>query len=331
MGQQFSESPITLIIVSPDQAELYEHLKGQLASSPDVQVFFDRRRTGRRRRAEPSEVERRQGERRQPPRLEYLRLPWVLVYHPQPGIVRRGFFERSPRLEGRESLERTANAPEEPRPDINRWVEETREVLDLLARVFEENARFLVQADTAERKREMLFHDMRELAEENRRLAHERQEWEETWTSINRAVELMNARLGELRRIETPSPTIEGKTILVVDDEPELVAILADMLSAEGCHVDTAANGLIALERLEGREYDLIVSDIKMPGLDGPSLYRETARQHPHLVRRFIFTTGGVTNFETTEFLQETRSPILIKPFTFEDVRRVVRLALEAA
>jgi CheY-like chemotaxis protein len=75
-------------------------------------------------------------------------------------------------------------------------------------------------------------------------------------------------------------------------------------------------------------KYELILSDVRMPDLDGPTLYREVERRHPDLLRRFIFLTGDVMSPETTQFLSQTGVPCLSKPFTLEMVREAVQRAL---
>ncbi len=91
-----------------------------------------------------------------------------------------------------------------------------------------------------------------------------------------------------------------------------------------------AANGAIALEKLRERFYDLVLSDLRMPELDGPGLYREVERRHPRLARRFVFLTGDTLSPEITTFLEETRAVSLNKPFAVEDVRRAVERAVRA-
>ena len=125
-----------------------------------------------------------------------------------------------------------------------------------------------------------------------------------------------------------PSALIRGKTILVVDDETEVGEVLAEMLSVDGHQVETAANGVIALEKLRERAYDLVVSDLRMPELDGPGLYREVERRHPALLGRFIFLTGDTLSPVIGAFLGQTRAPNLNKPFAPEEVRRVVQRVL---
>jgi CheY-like chemotaxis protein len=114
----------------------------------------------------------------------------------------------------------------------------------------------------------------------------------------------------------------------MVDDEPDVAGLLRDLLAVDAHQVETAANGALALEKLREGTYDLIVSDIKMPELDGPGLYREVQRRHPVLCRRLIFFTGDALNPETRAFLEETGAPSFGKPFSLEDVRRAMRRAL---
>src|SRR6266508_151147 len=66
-----------------------------------------------------------------------------------------------------------------------------------------------------------------------------------------------------------------GEAVLVVDDEPEVTNLLVEMLSGAGYRVDTAADGRVAVEKISKKAYDVVLSDVKMPGLDGPGLYRE--------------------------------------------------------
>jgi len=134
------------------------------------------------------------------------------------------------------------------------------------------------------------------------------------------------------RTSATPSlPSIQGgKAILVVDDEPEVAATLAEMLAEDGHQVETAPDGAIALRKLERRRYDLVLSDIRMPGLDGPGLYRALERRHPDLVRRFVFFTGDALSPETRQLVEETRTLAMSKPFDADAIRQVVRRALSA-
>ena len=119
-------------------------------------------------------------------------------------------------------------------------------------------------------------------------------------------------------------------SILIVDDEPEVASILAEILAEDDHRVDTADNGIEALDKLRDGAYDLIISDLKMPHLDGPGLYREVARRHPDMVRRMIFVTGDTLGPESAEFLRRSAAPTFGKPFEPHDVRRVIEQILRA-
>src|SRR5205823_4517813 len=82
------------------------------------------------------------------------------------------------------------------------------------------------------------------------------------------------------------------------DDEPEVAALLAEALRMDGHEVDTAANGAVALTMLDKRTYDLVLSDTKMPVVDGEEFYRELAHRAPTLRSRIIFVTGDVISRE---------------------------------
>src|SRR4029079_9021657 len=101
-----------------------------------------------------------------------------------------------------------------------------------------------------------------------------------------------------------PASGTESRRILVVDDEDDVAALLADALRMDGHSVEVARGGRAALQTLAVDRYDLIVSDVKMPGLDGPALYRALARVHPALADRFVFVTGDTLAAETGAFLQ---------------------------
>ncbi len=122
--------------------------------------------------------------------------------------------------------------------------------------------------------------------------------------------------------------SVGPKTILVVDDEPEIAAILVEALERDGYQAKTAENGADALRRLEQQSYDLVMSDTKMPVMDGIELYREMERRFPALQRRIIFVTGDVLDAEKQRVLESTGVPVLTKPFDLSEVRRVVRRRL---
>lgn len=123
--------------------------------------------------------------------------------------------------------------------------------------------------------------------------------------------------------------TLNAKRILVVDDEVPLAGLIAEILSAEGHRVDIAPNGLAALARVEHNEYDLILSDLRMPELDGPGLYRELERRRPDLLARIAFVTGSAQTPNMEQFLERTGVPILYKPFRLEELTKLATTLLD--
>ncbi|MGH7265766.1 MAG: MASE4 domain-containing protein [Candidatus Rokuibacteriota bacterium] len=124
------------------------------------------------------------------------------------------------------------------------------------------------------------------------------------------------------------APVVSGKTILVVDDEPDVAGVLAEALARDGHCVDTAPNGQAALAKIDAREHDLIVSDCGMPVLGGMELYRELTRRDPRLANRLIFVSGDTLNKQATDFLESIGAPRLSKPFALEQIQTLVRHVL---
>jgi signal transduction histidine kinase len=125
-----------------------------------------------------------------------------------------------------------------------------------------------------------------------------------------------------------PAAAPGPKRILVVDDDPGVATTLAEMLASDGHRVDMAPNGRAALDRIRAGTYDLVVSDLRMPELDGPGLYRELERIHPELLPRILFLTGDTLDPGVAAFLERTGAASVSKPFTWEEVRRALRRVL---
>ncbi len=122
-----------------------------------------------------------------------------------------------------------------------------------------------------------------------------------------------------------------GLSVLVVDDEPAIASLLADLLELEGYRVATAGNGVAALDQLRSGGFDAIVSDIRMPELDGPGLYREVEQLDAGLARRMVFVTGNVVADDTADFFSATGAPWIRKPFVRGDVQRALQQVLAPA
>ena len=131
--------------------------------------------------------------------------------------------------------------------------------------------------------------------------------------------------------IGAPSPSPDTRArILLVDDDPMITQLITDMLTLDGYDVETAPNGVAALEKVQGRRYDLILTDLHMPELDGAGLYRELARWQAHRPRKIIFLTGTAGESEAHRLVQETGLSLLRKPFNVAELLELVRKTLGA-
>jgi len=118
-------------------------------------------------------------------------------------------------------------------------------------------------------------------------------------------------------------------SVLVIDDEPGVAEIIRDSLLADGHQVDVVTSGRAALERLLFRQYDAILSDVRMPDLDGPALYEAIRDRHPAKLARMAFITGDTMSPAIRRFLDEAGRPYLEKPVMPADLRRMIARMVE--
>jgi putative nucleotidyltransferase with HDIG domain len=117
-----------------------------------------------------------------------------------------------------------------------------------------------------------------------------------------------------------------GEKILVVDDEDMIRDLCYHILSAEGYQVATVSNGAAALEELARMPADLMITDIKMPGMDGLELFERVKEQDQDLVT--IFITGHGTLDTAIESLMRGVDGFVLKPFTQEELLGAVDRAI---
>lgn len=115
-----------------------------------------------------------------------------------------------------------------------------------------------------------------------------------------------------------------GKRILAVENNELVLSFLEAGLVTAGYDVDTARNGREALEKIADDTYDLIISDIRMPELDGPGLCRALAPRRADVLAHFVFLTTAESLEENRAFLAQSRVPVLTKPVALEDLRSMV-------
>lgn len=121
-----------------------------------------------------------------------------------------------------------------------------------------------------------------------------------------------------------PRSSHRGTRVLVVEDEPTVARLIGDVLEDEGLRVDVLLDGREALERAGREPFDLVICDMKMPGLDGQAFYQSLARARSALQERFLFVTGDVIAQQTQEFLERHRLPHVAKPFRVEELTEKV-------
>lgn len=131
-------------------------------------------------------------------------------------------------------------------------------------------------------------------------------------------------RGGETPSLFTAAPVEERCAILVIDDEPWILDLARELLKADGHSVEIAASGQQALTLLAKRRFDVIVSDWKMPGMNGMSLYEHLSATDPAAAKRVMFMTGDVVSDTFQVFLKQNALTCLSKPFATGEFRATV-------
>jgi signal transduction histidine kinase/ActR/RegA family two-component response regulator len=119
--------------------------------------------------------------------------------------------------------------------------------------------------------------------------------------------------------------------VLVVDDEPHILHYMRATLDAWGHIPVVASDGEEALALAGNDDFDLLISDLRMPRLGGREFYEELARRRPEQAARLVFSTGDTVRGDTLAFLESLDRPYLHKPFSLAELRRLLdEIAREA-
>jgi CheY-like chemotaxis protein/anti-sigma regulatory factor (Ser/Thr protein kinase) len=113
-------------------------------------------------------------------------------------------------------------------------------------------------------------------------------------------------------------PAQPGTRILLAEDEEMVRLVVTRTLTRHNYHVDAAGSGEAALKLALAHDYALIISDLQMPGMDGPALYENLRHARPAL--RWLIITGDTMGERSHAFLERTQIPALPKPFTREQL-----------
>jgi len=119
-----------------------------------------------------------------------------------------------------------------------------------------------------------------------------------------------------------------GRRVLVVDDEVSIRLLLHDILRLDQHSVALASSGVEALDLVERERFDVIITDMKMPGMDGATFYRQVRQRDPAQARRMVFITGDTVSPDTRAFLQKVSNPVLAKPFKIGPLRDAIESVL---
>ncbi len=117
--------------------------------------------------------------------------------------------------------------------------------------------------------------------------------------------------------------------ILVADDESAIASLISETLTADGHRVAVACTAEEVLRRLGEETFDVLVSDLKMPGLGARRLVDEVRRLRPGLERRLVITSGDTVSREPEAVAASVGAEVIHKPFAVDELRRVVRRRLE--
>ena len=128
--------------------------------------------------------------------------------------------------------------------------------------------------------------------------------------------------------MEQSAKKSEGACILVIDDEPVIRDLLLDVLSRKGYQVDTAEDGASGLKMAEARQYNIVFTDIRMPGMYGVDVYKRLKVISP--LSRVIVMTGYGLEEMIREALDLGAFADVKKPFDIELIYSLAERAIES-
>lgn len=139
------------------------------------------------------------------------------------------------------------------------------------------------------------------------------------------------ASISVTRDAPVPTHLSSRHHILVVDDEAAVAELIARLLREQRFIVDVCHDGVQALDRLSRVAYDLIICDVRMPGMSGDELFAELNQRAPHLARRVLFVSGDTASHSTRDFFERSGVGYIEKPFTAAELISAVQRSLAAA
>jgi len=134
----------------------------------------------------------------------------------------------------------------------------------------------------------------------------------------------------EIDKVNEESKKGSGARILAVDDEPIILELIAEVLTAEGYEVETIDNPRDALEQIKTKRCDLLLLDIHMPYMSGFELYEHIKKINQRLASKVVFMTSksNFTKKHMRDFLSKTKAPCITKPFVIQQFKRKIKRML---
>ena len=123
------------------------------------------------------------------------------------------------------------------------------------------------------------------------------------------------------------SPAVPAR-VVVVDDDDAVREVTEMVLAGAGHSVRATANGFEALRWLEEQPWDLLILDLQMSEIDGPTLYREVLARWPAAASHVLFVSGVAELPRHDDTVKALNVPVLFKPFTLNDLRAAVARVL---
>ncbi len=123
--------------------------------------------------------------------------------------------------------------------------------------------------------------------------------------------------------------SLKDRKILVVDDNKSVASLLGEVLSRYGAESVKALSGQAAVEELKAQEFDLVILDVLMDGMDGWDVLAEIEKLQPELRSRTIIMTGDGFRLDTARKIKEFNLPALYKPFNLDTLYALACQTLE--
>lgn len=113
---------------------------------------------------------------------------------------------------------------------------------------------------------------------------------------------------------------LDAPTVLLIDDDEDTLAVLRRVLVGKEFYVEAADSARIAISKMVNENFDVVLSDIHMPGFDGKKLFLFIEEYMPEYRNRVMFLTGDTESPDTQSFLEKSGCPYAFKPLNFEQL-----------